>query len=137
MKFIFYSLFSLLLLSNCDATSQSNELASITYSAATRGSSISLIATTSELNYTDYNGTKKISLTTEQWNELKVLVNKIQLSSIQELEAPSTASSADRALIASLTINTGSNTYESSTFDHGNPPDELKKLIERLFEHFN
>jgi len=37
-------------------------------------------------------------------------------------------------MIGSLLINKNGQIYESSTFDHGNPPSEIKELIDTLFE---
>jgi hypothetical protein len=72
----------------------------------------------------------------EQWNEVKGLVNDINVNAIQELEAPSN-NSFDRVLIASLKITDVKNAYEASTFDHRNPEVALKKSINKLFEVIN
>lgn len=63
----------------------------------------------------------------EQWNEVKGLVNDINVKAIQELEAPSN-NSFDRTLIASLKITDVKNAYEASTFDDRNPDVALKKF---------
>ena len=69
----------------------------------------------------------------EQWNEVKGLVNDINVKAIQEFEAPSN-NSFDRTLIASLKITDVKNAYEASTFDHRNAEVALKKFINRLFK---
>ncbi len=132
MKLLIYSFFSLLMLSNCDT--QSHEDFTLNYSAATRGSSITLDANSSEIQYSDMNGDKNITLNKSQWDEIKELISKIDVDEIENLEAPSNGSHTDRALVATLSITIGDKTYESVNFDHGNPPNELKKLIDKLFE---
>lgn len=132
MKFFSILIFSLVSLSNCD--SQTLEDLTLNYSAATRGSSITLNATSSEIQYSDLNGDKKITLSKSEWNEIKELVSEIDVDAIENLKAPSEGSHTDRALVATLSITIGDETYESVNFDHGNPPVELKKLIDGLFE---
>lgn len=77
---------------------------------------------------------KVIKLSKKQWSEIESLASKIDPKSIDKLSAPSSENATDRALSASITINKNDVIYESSTFDHGNPPDELKPLISKLFE---
>ena len=132
MKLLSVFIFSLLALNNCD--SQSLEDLTLNYNAETRGSSITLDATSSEIQYSDHKGSKTISITEEQWNEIIGLVSEIDVHAIQNLKAPSEGSHADRALVATLRITIGEETYESNNFDHGNPPVVLKKLIDRLFQ---
>jgi hypothetical protein len=132
MKFFSILIFSLITLSNCN--SQSLENLTLNYNAATRGSSVNLDANSSEIQYSDIEGDKKITLSKMQWKEIEKLVSKIDLDGIQNLTAPSEGSHTDRALIATLSIMIGDETYESVNFDHGNPPIELKELIEKLFE---
>ena len=132
MKLFSILIFSLITLSNCD--SQSIEDLTLSYNAATRGSSITLDATSSEIQYSDMDGDRKIKLSKGQWNEIKELVSEIDVDEIENLKAPSNGSHTDRALVATLSITIDNETYESVNFDHGNPPNELKKLIDKLFE---
>ena len=132
MKLLSVFIFSLLALNNCD--SQSLEDLTLNYNAETRGSSITLDATSSEIQYSDVDGDKKISLSREQWDEIIGLVSEIDIDTIENLKAPSEGSHTDRALVATLRITIGEETYESNNFDHGNPPVVLKKLIDKLFE---
>lgn len=133
MKAFFIFVFSIALLTNCSAQNHNDSL-SINYNAATRGSSILIIVATSKVIYTSNTENKEIALSEIQWNKIKELTSKIELETISNLEAPSNKRYTDRALIGSLTITKDDEIYESSTFDHGNPPIELKKLIDSLFE---
>ena len=136
MKSLLVFIFSIVLLTNCSAQNEHDSL-SINYNAATRGSKITIVAKTYEIIYTTNLETKNSTLSKKQWSEIKELVLQIELSAISNLEAPSNESYTDRALIGSLTIIKNNETYESSTFDHGNPPKELKELINKLFEFVN
>ncbi|MDC9721417.1 MAG: hypothetical protein PSN34_01420 [Urechidicola sp.] len=120
------------MLSNCSA--QTKDSISIEYKAVTRGSQISLIANSNEIIYTSYDKNLDIELFKHQWNEIRDLVLSIDLDSMQKLIPPSTESHLDKAMIGSLLINKNGKIYESSTFDHGNPPKEIKELIDALFE---
>lgn len=120
---------------NCSA--QTNDSISIEYKAVTRGSQITLLANPEEIIYTSYDKNLELKISKHQWDEITVLVLNIDLDNMVNLISPSTESHVDRALIASLTIHKNSVVYVSSTFDHGNPPSELKELIETLFELVN
>jgi len=135
MKSYYIFLLSIILFSNC--TAQNNNLIIIEYVAETRGSSISLTVNSTEIVYSNNTETKKIEISENLWKEIKGLVLKIELNSINNLTAPSNESHTDRALSASLSITKNGTLYESSTFDHGNPPSELKDLINKLFEIVN
>ena len=108
---------------------------SVTYNAMTRGSSfkciindkkITVISKGSDLK----NGEREISR--QQWEDLGKVINRIQLENIGKLNAPSKESSIDAALIASVVITIDDKVFESSTFDHGNPPKELKPLTNKI-----
>lgn len=122
------------MLSNCD--SKALEKMTLNYKAATRGSSVTLDANSSEILYSDMNVDRKITLSKKQWNEIKEFVSKIDVNEVQNLTAPSERSHTDRSLVATLSIIIEDKTYESVNFDHGNPPKEIKPLIQYLFQHF-
>lgn len=132
MKTFFVLLFSISAFTNCNA--QTNNSISIEYKAATRGSQVSLIASSEEIIYTSFDKNLELKMSEHQWDDIKKLVSKIELESISDLKAPSTERYTDRAMIGSLSINKNGKIYESSAFDHGNPPSEIKELIDTLFE---
>ena len=132
LKFIF----SIVILSSCNAQTNIDEL-TITYEAATRGSSINLVATSTKLNYTNFEIKKEIAVTSNFWNEITEITNKITLSNMSYLIPPSDGRAVDSALHATLSIRFDNKTYKSQTFDHGNPPKELKPLIDKLFSILN
>lgn len=128
-------LFLLLLfsISGCKSQNETGTI-SITYEAITRGSSIEIKATSSLFIYKDVETGKQFKPTKNDWKSIKTLIKEINLSEMYRFNAPSEESSVDAALQATLSIYTHNMSYRSQTFDHGNPPKELKKIIEKLFD---
>lgn len=67
-----------------------------------------------------------------EWNKLLAALDKVDAEKISELKAPSNKNHADAALAATLKIIRKDKTYESNTFDHGNPPAELKEIVSTI-----
>ncbi|CAM1349771.1 MULTISPECIES: hypothetical protein [Tenacibaculum] len=122
-----------LLMMNCAAQNKTKEFDKIAYEAQTRGSLVQLTIEGNKLSYKTYQkeGTKEV--TKEQLEELKRIVNELNLDKISDLKAPSEKRITDGALHAELTIKIADKEYKSSTFDAGNPPKELKKLEDLLY----
>lgn len=131
MKLLNLIIFSVIF-SSCGAQTNFENM-TITYEAATRGSSISLIATSTKINYKDFEAHKEIVLTTGFWNEIIEISKKINLSNIHNFSPPTDNRTVDAALHATLSIHIDHTIYKSQTFDHGNPPKELKPLVDKLF----
>jgi len=120
-----------LIFSNKDCSNNPQELINaIEYSASTRGSSVQIVTTPDQLKYND----DIIELNCKQWSLLIKLVENIELKNINLLETPSQDRFRDAAMTAELKIKTSENTFTSSQFDHGNPPEELKTLITQIFD---
>lgn len=66
------------------------------------------------------------------WNKLLAALDKVDAENISELKAPSNKNHVDAALAATLKIIRKDKTYESSTFDHGNPPAELREIVSTI-----
>ncbi len=135
MKFIKY-LFFIVILNSCKAQTNTDTMV-INYNAKTRGSFITLVATSNKISYKDRETTKEINTTSKFWQEVINCVKPINLSEIENLTPPSSDRQVDAALHATLSITKNAKTYVSKTFDHGNPPKELKPLIETLFNALN
>ncbi len=136
MKYLIVVLFSFFMNNECGQKDQGGTiLKSVTYQAATRGSKyectvakdgIRVISSGIKANSSQDNISEK------DWGDIKKMIKKLDLSKIVDLEAPSSKSHTDRALIGSLQVVVGDVVYESSTFDDGNPPEELKPLIDKI-----
>lgn len=72
------------------------------------------------------------SYTNNDWEECINLLSKIEISSLPNLEAPTSYRLVDGAAHATLTIIQGDTTTQSSSFDHGHPPSSIKALVEKL-----
>lgn len=84
---------------------------------------------------TDKRGEKKAASRTLTEAEQKSLLDAfsgIDLEKVPYLEAPSKKHQYDGAAAATLIITFKSQTYQTPTFDHNNPPQELSALIERM-----
>lgn len=123
-----------LLMMNCAAQNKTKEFDKIAYEAQTRGSMVKLTIEGNNLSYKTYQkeGTKEV--TKEQLEELKAIINELNLEEISNLKAPSEERITDGALHAEFTIKIADKEYRSSTFDAGNPPKELKKLEDFLYK---
>ncbi|MCX8533785.1 hypothetical protein [Chryseobacterium luquanense] len=66
------------------------------------------------------------------WSKTTDFADKIKLEKISKLEAPSTKRYSDAALASIITITKNNTEYQSSAFDSGNPPVELKNLYDEI-----
>lgn len=69
---------------------------------------------------------------TEDWQELKKMVENMNPDDLKGLKAPSDKHTFDGAAGASLTITQGDLAYITPTFDDGNPPAEIEKLVNKV-----
>ncbi|MDH7446284.1 hypothetical protein [Aquimarina sp. 2201CG14-23] len=70
--------------------------------------------------------------TEKDWNKVLLLINDIELKKINTLQAPSDKRTFDGAAHARLKIISGDKIYTSAGFDHGNPPEDLKVLVNTI-----
>ena len=131
MKTVNYILL-LLLFTGCHSQ-QKMDTITINYEAVTRGSSIKLVANSELITYKDFEIERELKPSSNEWEALIQLLNEINLSTIEDLTSPSSDSAVDAALQATLSITKNNTMHASQTFDHGNPPKELKPIIEKLF----
>lgn len=72
--------------------------------------------------------------TTEaDWNDIVSLLSKIDIPNLENIEIPSTLHASDRAPSGQLSIQVNNGTYSTQTFDDNNPPENLVKLIDRIY----
>ena len=75
---------------------------------------------------------KHISLVDQE--KLSKLFSKINLKKIYTLKDPTQKRFYDGAAIAILRIKVQKKEYQSTNFDHGNPPNEIKQLVDKINE---
>ncbi len=98
----------------------------------TRGTN-RIITFNSKTLMTSLNGNltqSKIAL--PEWENVEKQINLVDLSKISSFAAPSTGHYSDQALASTIIITSNGNTYQSSSFDFGNPPKELESLYKAL-----
>ena len=127
----------LLITVSCVAQKTSQEIEEVVFNAHTRGSSENITV----VNYNVFHKTQKDSKThfinKDKRETLESIINKIDVSKIADLKAPSNKRMFDGALHASVSIKIGDKTYVSSSFDDNNPPAELKPLVDLLRRFIN
>lgn len=142
MKVITIFLFVLFLNKGCGRqTEQDLKNIVIEYSACTRGFSQLVVIQKQEIKVnTNRRGVESIiseKISNADWAILIATFQKIKLSDIESFKAPSNKRSTDAAAIGQLTIKHLESSYSSQTFDDGNPPKELKQLLEKIAEITN
>ncbi|WP_294823392.1 hypothetical protein [uncultured Flavobacterium sp.] len=103
------------------------------YKAYTRGSNLSYVVTKdSVVHKEDMRGevtTYKDKMVAEDWDVLLAATEKIDMAKLETAEVPSKKHQFDGALAATLKIMIDGKEYRTPTFDHGNPPLEVKELV--------
>lgn len=66
------------------------------------------------------------------WNSILKALQGVDIKNIPNLKAPSEKRFFDGAPIAKLKIISNGKTYETTSFDHGNPPQELAQLVKEI-----
>lgn len=67
-----------------------------------------------------------------EWNSMLKSLETVNLDGLSEIKPPSVMHQVDGAPIANLKVIRGNKTYQSSSFDHGNPPQEIKDVVEKM-----
>lgn len=137
MKLITLFLLCISLCKNCSSSSQ-NDLknAVVEYTASTRGfyTKITiknqLISISKDRNSTSLPAETKIS--DADWQELIELFKTIDLKTISTLKSPTEKRFYDGAAIGNLKVNYKDKEYQSSSFDHGFAPEEIKKVVDKI-----
>lgn len=108
---------------------------SIRYSATSRGSSNSINIVKNQLIYEEIRPnalkTNKI-IKASDLQAIYQLVEKLDLASLEKLEPPSKKHQFDGAAGGGFSIIVEGKTYRTPTFDYGNPPKEIKSIVDKL-----
>ena len=68
------------------------------------------------------------------WREMLVNIERIDLESLEKLEAPTGKRLYDGAAHATLKITVDGKTYSTTSFDHGFPPKEIEGICDILIK---
>jgi hypothetical protein len=137
MKTLSLLFLTIFLGNGCDsAKAQEISTAVIEYQANTRGFyqkitiKNQMVTVSKDRDGNDKSVPKKIS--DADWKELVECFKTVELDSLPKYKDPTQKRFYDGAAIADLKITYKDKTYESKSFDHGYPPKEIKKLVNKI-----
>lgn len=137
MKILSLLFLTIFLGNGCDGVkAQEIETAVIEYTANTRGFYQKITVKNQMLMVSkDREGKDKPvpkKLSDADWKELVACFTTVKLDSLSKLKAPSEKRFHDGAAIAKLKITIKEKSYETTSFDHGFPPKEIKKFVNTI-----
>ncbi|WP_178991683.1 META domain-containing protein [Winogradskyella schleiferi] len=74
----------------------------------------------------------KYQMEANDWDAVNALIEAIDVESIQNLTPPSKKHQYDGAALATLAIIVGDVEYMTPAFDHGNPPEAIEALVNKV-----
>ena len=110
----------------------SQKIASITLNESTRGFRREITITEKEYILDENSIIFKKKLSAEDWNEIMKICTKIKFEELPNFKSSSKKRAKNAALQANIEVLIGRRKYQSSIFDHDNPPKELVKLVNKL-----
>lgn len=128
---------SLFVSKSCESQTK-NELktAVIEYTANTRGFYQKITIQDQMVSVSkDRSGNVKsvnVKISDKDWNELVGYFETINLDELETLKAPTEKRFHDGAAIANLEVTYKDKLYKTSSFDHGYPPDAIKKIVDKI-----
>jgi hypothetical protein len=137
MKILSILFLTIFLGKGCEAQKKQDiETAVIEYVANTRGSYQKITVKNQMVTVSkDRSGNDKpvpTKITDADWKELVECFKTVELDSLAKLKAPTEKRFYDGAAIANLKITYKDKTYETTGFDHGFPPKEIKKFVNKI-----
>lgn len=111
------------------------QTSSVTYQATSRGFFRHISVSNGNISVSDDRSLKNMSTVKckpEDLNQIKIMLNDLEKVSLQKIEPPSRKHTFDGAPHASLSIRNGDVEKFTPTFDHGNPPEEVAELVNKL-----
>jgi len=109
----------------------------ITYEANTRGFYERIWISGNTLSFTNDRYAKAVvsnPIPVNDLEELLQLMDSLKPKILPNLEPPSKTFQYDGAAIATLKIENDSDNYQTPSFDHGNPPERIKPLVEKILD---
>ena len=137
MKIISLLFLTLFLGKGCNEETQNDiKTAVIEYTANTRGYYQKIVVKDQMVTISkDRDGKDKAiatKISDSDWKDLINYFNDINLDEIKDLKAPTEKRFYDGAAMANLRIIYQGKQYDSQTFDHGTPPVEIEKFVNKI-----
>ena len=121
---------------NSDKSNDQQKEYTIEYSAISRGIFKEITINNSSITVKKDRNTNPVTkkCSNEIWSKLTHILDEVDLKMLPELEAPTQKRLYDGAAHATLKVIVDGETYTTSSFDHGFPPEEIKDLCDKLIE---
>ena len=137
MKLLSMLFLTIFLGKSCDAEQkQEIDTAVIEYTATTRGFYQQIVVQNQKFTVTkDRNGNEKLAqqdISKSDWKKIIEAFQEVDLDGMQDLKGPTEKRFYDGAAIANIKITYKGKSYETNGFDHGNPPIEIEKLVQKI-----
>ena len=135
MKVLALFILTLFLGKSCESEAQKKmETAQLIYTANSRGFFQEIVIENHKLSIKkDRKGEAVQSkISDADWKELVQFFHEVNLDEIKNLKSPTEKRFYDGAAIAQLKINYEGKNYESQSFDHGFPPEAIKKIVTKI-----
>ena len=128
---------SLFLSKSCESQTKNDlKTAILEYTANTRGFYQKITVENQTVSVSkDREGKDKpiaAKISDKDWKELVGYFETMELDSLPTLKAPTQKRFHDGAAIANLKVVYKDKTYETDAFDHGYPPDAIKKMVVKI-----
>lgn len=117
------------------ATANYEDNTTVKYQTVSRGSFDYITISKSKILISKDQNLQKIdeyNIDAEDWKYLNKLIEAVDAESIHNLVPPSTKHQYDGAPHATLAIILGDVQYMTPTFDHGNPPEAIEALVNKV-----
>jgi hypothetical protein len=72
------------------------------------------------------------AISNADWKEIQTLAKAVNLEKVKDLKWPTEQRFHDGAAHANITFSVGSTNYIGNGFDHGHPPAEIEKLVNKI-----
>lgn len=108
----------------------------IYYEASTRGFFMAIkvenqmVYMSKERDFKEYSDRKEIS--PADWQEISTLANAVNLEKVKDMKWPTEKRHYDGAAHANITFESKGVKYPANGFDHGFPPAEVEKLVNKI-----
>lgn len=119
-------------------TNMQNEMPIIKYEANARGLALAVKVENQILyvsrvrDFKDYE--EKIKISDADWKEIVTLTKAVDLDKVKDLKWPTEKRYYDGAAHANIFFISGGIEYPANGFDHGYPPVEIEKLVNKILK---
>ena len=135
MKFTFLAFVLIMFSANDCSNPEAASIESFSYETFTRGSTTMYTVTPDQIKVksTGVNALENIvNINETEWNAILETASNIDVSKMSQLKSPTDSRASDAALHAILSVRKNDTIYKTNSFDHGNPPTEVKPLVEAI-----